>query len=79
LQVISGKISSTKVDLEGEVALSVTKALEKEVTAITDSGRKYAINIFFDDDSGMENLRAFFIVNQLNEAGAQFYIQARKC
>lgn len=33
---------------------------------------KYAIKVIFDDDIGMENLRAFMIVNQLKETGIDF-------
>nr|WP_300093875.1 chemotaxis protein CheA [Sedimentibacter sp.] len=33
---------------------------------------KYAVKVIFDDDIGMENLRAFMIVNQLKESGIDF-------
>ncbi len=33
---------------------------------------RYAIKVIFDDDIGMENLRAFMIVNQLKESGIDF-------
>lgn len=33
---------------------------------------RYAIKVIFDDDIGMENLRAFMIVNQLKETGIDF-------
>jgi len=64
LQVISGEESSTNDNavLLDEVAL----------TDENNQDKKYAIKIFFDDDCGMENLRAFFIVNQLRETGIEF-------
>lgn len=68
LQVISGEESPKEdVSLLGEVAL--TQILEeKEIS----KDNMYAIKIFFDDDCGMENLRAYFIVNQLSEMGVEF-------
>lgn len=68
LQVISGEESSKEdVSLLGEVAL--TQILEeKEIS----KDNIYAIKIIFDDDCGMENLRAYFIVNQLSEMGVEF-------
>lgn len=63
LQIISGEeILSNNTVILDEVALSDDKNQDK----------KYAIKIFFDDDCGMENLRAFFIVNQLRETGIEF-------
>ncbi|MDF2677961.1 MAG: cheA 2 [Bacillota bacterium] len=41
-------------------------------TETKNSTLKYEININFDDDCGMENLRAFFIVNSLQELGIEF-------
>lgn len=73
LKIISGEViaineSQNPAILE-EVALTLTKqASEKE----TKLDNKYAIKVFFDDDCGMENLRAFFIVNQLRETGIDF-------
>ncbi len=32
----------------------------------------YALHIFFDEDCGMEHLRAFMVVNTMNEAGFDF-------
>jgi len=64
LQVISGEKSSTN---DNSVLLD-----EVALTDVNDQDKKYAIKIFFDDDCGMENLRAFFIVNQLRETGIEF-------
>ena len=38
----------------------------------SDSKNKYGIKIIFDDNIGMENLRAYLLVNQLNETGIEF-------
>ncbi len=35
-------------------------------------GSPYALHIFFDEDCGMEHLRAFMVVNTMNEAGFDF-------
>ena len=64
LQVISGEKSSTN---DNSVVLD-----EVALTNENNQDKKYAIKIFFDDDCGMENLRAFFIVNQLRETGIEF-------
>lgn len=60
LQVISGNTTAAE-----EAALTDDKI--KEATK-----EKYAIKVIFDDDIGMENLRAFMIVNQLKETGIDF-------
>lgn len=60
LQVISN--SSTAAE-EAVLTEDVTNKHIKE---------KYAIKVIFDDDIGMENLRAFMIVNQLKETGIDF-------
>lgn len=64
LQTISGGKT------EAEAALT----LDKEKIEV-ETEEKYAIRIFFDDDCGMENLRAFFIINQLEETGIEFECQ----
>ena len=71
LQIISGEVSETNknTSILDEVALTLTKEVSiKEIK----SAKKYSIKVFFDDDCGMENLRAFFIVNQLRETGIEF-------
>lgn len=62
LQIISGEKS-----LINEISL--TEQVNAKPIHLE---KKYAIKIFFDDDCGMENLRAFFIVNQLRETGVEF-------
>lgn len=41
-------------------------------SAVKEIQEKYAVKVIFDDDIGMENLRAFMIVNQLKESGIDF-------
>lgn len=72
LNMISGKTpdGSTATD---EAALTQSAAVSED-TAEEDaaSDNKYGIKIIFDDNIGMENLRAFMIVNQLRETGIDF-------
>jgi two-component system chemotaxis sensor kinase CheA len=78
LNIISGKtINEEKVStINEEAALTQAAAIieeeieEKEIS--TNSNKKYAIKVIFDDDIGMENLRAYLIVNQLRETGIDF-------
>lgn len=83
LNIISGKtISKESSTFEEEIALTQTEVVLKEeansnklveVDEINDvSSKKYAIKIIFDDDIGMENIRAYIIVNQLRETGIDF-------
>ncbi|MGB4440422.1 MAG: chemotaxis protein CheA [Sedimentibacter sp.] len=75
LQVISGNISDDKQEITSKTEAALTMETEtKKTSAISNisSNKKYAIKIIFDDDIGMENLRAFFIINQLKEIGIEF-------
>jgi len=74
LKTISGNGSADKQDNTSKAEAALTKeAKTKESSDINDiNSKKYAIKIIFDDDIGMENLRAFFIVNQLRETGIDF-------
>ena len=65
LQVISG-LSSDETSVTGETNVADSEEL-----------KKFGIKIFFDDDCGMENLRAFFIVNQLEESGVEFIYEPK--
>ncbi|MFA9423288.1 MAG: chemotaxis protein CheW [Sedimentibacter sp.] len=71
LQIISGDVIE-----DNQVACDKNQcAITNEVASKTNnenSDEKYEIKIIFDDDIGMENLRAFLIVNQLNENGIKF-------
>ena len=64
LQIISGS------DSNKEAALTID--LDEVEAESAEIEKKYAIKIIFDDDIGMENLRAFLIVNQLKESGIDF-------
>jgi len=73
LKIISGEEIATNENQDPAILEEAALTLTKEVILNeTKSDKKYAIKIFFDDDCGMENLRAFFIVNQLRETGIDF-------
>lgn len=80
LNVISGKASAStytdEVALTGASALLIEEELlEENVKANIEEvniSNKYAIKVIFDDDIGMENIRAYLIVNQLRETGIDF-------
>lgn len=75
LNMISGKTSTSGEAVYEEAALTQTAAVQSYEDAEeenTDSKNQYAIKIIFDDNIGMENLRAYLIVNQLNETGIDF-------
>lgn len=57
-----------------EVDSSMSEVALTEELIETEKGthKMYGLKVFFDDDCGMENLRAFFIVNQLSEMGIEF-------
>lgn len=85
LNVISGKTESLDTNSFKEAALTQSAAvLKREAEDYTDeksgssSNIKYAIKIIFDDDIGMENIRAFLIVNQLKETGIEFSYKPEK-
>jgi two-component system chemotaxis sensor kinase CheA len=54
------------------VSTASEEAALTEESANMETQEKYAIKVIFDDDIGMENLRAFMIVNQLKETGIDF-------
>lgn len=77
LNEISGKTAEGASGApKDEAALTQAAALQEETegteTVSQASDNKYAIKIIFDDNVGMENLRAFLIVNQLKETGIDF-------
>ncbi|MGD9568601.1 MAG: chemotaxis protein CheA [Sedimentibacter sp.] len=54
-------------------ATEVTEVTEvTEATEVTEDNKIYAIKIIFDDDIGMENIRAYLLVSQLRETGIDF-------
>ncbi|WP_313371156.1 Hpt domain-containing protein, partial [Sedimentibacter sp.] len=81
LDVISGKTDANTLPKD-EAALTQSAALlieeiieennEESVSEEVKSSNKYAIKIIFDDDIGMENIRAYLIINQLRETGIDF-------
>lgn len=71
LNIISGKIPEQSKGSHEEVALTHTATNYEDVEKL-ESTRKYAIKIIFDDNIGMENIRAFLIVNQLSEIDIEF-------
>lgn len=53
-------------------AAAVLESCAEAAEDIQEFKNKYAIKIIFDDNIGMENLRAYMLVNQLNETGIDF-------
>ncbi len=79
LNIISGKTAEKNTSLNEEAALTQSSAVLKKEEEIDETavktdfiGNAYAIKIIFDDDIGMENIRAYLIVNQLKETGVDF-------
>nr|WP_312577428.1 chemotaxis protein CheA [Sedimentibacter sp.] len=73
LQIISGEeVTSEKVTAENSSLMEEAALTETLIEKDTVTEKMYGIKIFFDDDCGMENLRAFFIVNQLSDMGVKF-------
>lgn len=78
LNIISGKITDVReANHREEAALTSALAIvheEEEVELVKEEkkSKEYAIKIIFDDDIGMENVRAYLIVNQLRETGINF-------
>jgi two-component system chemotaxis sensor kinase CheA len=82
LNIISGKVIEENAKYFMEEAALTEAAVhyehseetidEVQKTQKTKENNKYAIKIIFDDNIGMENLRAFLIVNQLKETGIEF-------
>ncbi len=73
-------------DIDGLLHKLTGQETTEETSTVTDSGNSeanndgsyppfaspYALHIFFDEDCGMEHLRAFMVVNTMNEAGFDF-------
>ncbi len=76
LNKISGAVpdgDSSDVFEEAAMTQSATAAVyEEQEEHAAASGDSYAIKIIFDDNIGMENLRAYLLVNQLRETGIDF-------
>lgn len=76
LNKISGAVpesDSSDVFEEAAMTQSATAIVfEEQEEPAAASGDSYAIKIIFDDNIGMENLRAYLLVNQLRETGIDF-------
>ncbi len=76
LNKISGAApNSDSSDVFEETAITQSVAVATvydEQEPVAASGDSYAIKIIFDDNIGMENLRAYLLVNQLKETGIDF-------
>ncbi len=58
--------------IEVDSSISEVALTEELIETEKSTHKMYGLKVFFDDDCGMENLRAFFIVNQLSEMGIEF-------
>ncbi|HBD64635.1 MAG TPA: chemotaxis protein CheA [Clostridiales bacterium] len=77
LNKISGAVpESDSSDVFEEAAITQSSAVatiyDEQEEPVAASGDSYAIKIIFDDNIGMENLRAYLLVNQLKETGIDF-------
>lgn len=77
LNKISGAVpESDSPDVFEEAAITQSAAFatvyDEQEEPVAASGDSYAIKIIFDDNIGMENLRAYLLVNQLKETGIDF-------
>ncbi len=71
LKLISTETELSEVSYASE-EVALTKIILSDNIETKKSTLNYEININFDEDCGMENLRAFFIVNSLQELGIEF-------
>ena len=73
LNLISGKTKKADMNQVNDNQIANVMALSEENDDTDHSEKgKYAINVIFDDEANMENVRAFIIVNQLKETGIDF-------
>ncbi len=77
LNKISGAVpDGDSSDVFEEAAITQSAAVatvyDEQEKPVAASGDSYAIKIIFDDNIGMENLRAYLLVNQLRETGIDF-------
>ncbi len=69
LDIVSGKKEYVKKDNTSNKSQSSSAASD---IIIKNSDKKYIVRVDFDDECGMENLRAFMIVNHLKDITANF-------
>lgn len=68
LQKVSGNSSGSSQDSEEEPDAPA----EAPVSSCPESDNPYFLHVYFEDGCGMENLRAFMLVNSLQEVGLEF-------
>jgi len=56
---------------KGTAVESVSDAAEQKDEPVK-KPKEYTVSVFFDEDSGMENIRAFMLITVLKEAGLEF-------
>ncbi len=67
LDVVSGKkehVSNNNTIIQSQSS--------EDIPEINNSGKRYCVKVDFDDGSGMENLRAFMIINHLKDMTSNF-------
>lgn len=69
LDIVSGKKEYVKKDNTSNKSQSSSAASD---IIINNSDKKYIVRVDFDDECGMENLRAFMIVNHLKDITTNF-------
>ena len=69
LDIVSGKKEYVKKDNTSSQSQPSTAVAD---LIINNSDKKYCVRVDFDDECGMENLRAFMIVNHLKDITANF-------
>lgn len=65
-------LSSAALQIKEEIFNDELRELKEIKVLDEDINNKYAIKIIFDDDIGMENIRAYILINQLRETGIEF-------
>jgi len=70
LQKVSGISSDAPKDKSGDA--EPVSAEKPAVSSCPESDDPYFLHVFFEDGCGMENLRAFMLVNSLQEIGLEF-------
>jgi two-component system chemotaxis sensor kinase CheA len=73
LDIVSGKKEYVKNGKnEKNENKAVQNKIEPEVVKVNNSEKKYCVKVDFDDGCGMENLRAFMIINHLKDITSNF-------
>lgn len=72
LDIVSGKKEYVKNGNGKNDTKAVQAKPEPKAAEVDNSEKKYCIKVDFDDGSGMENLRAFMIINHLKDITSNF-------